>query len=289
VHSLDRSHGFFNGTSVFLQLRGRDQEPVTVAIEAPTHPECQDWNVATAMQGIELDDNGFGLYRAENYDELIDHPVEMGAFERIEFLAGGVPHEIVLTGAGLCDHERLAADLKRICEYQIDFFGGTAPMERYLFLVMVVGSGYGGLEHRASTALLVTREHLPSPGLEKIEDRYLEFLGLCSHEYFHTWNVKRIKPARFVPYQLDAESPTRLLWFFEGVTSYYDDLFLVRCGLIDTKRYLNLLIKTLTRVHRGAGRHLQSVSVIMPKGPWLHYVLMLKFVDQLMAESLWMI
>ena len=125
---------------------------------------------------------------------------------------------------------------------------------------MVVDAGYGGLEHRSSTALMITRDNLPVTGDTKVSDSYLSFLGLCSHEYFHNWNVKRIKPARFVPYELKAESYTELLWFFEGMTSYYDDLILVRCGLIDHERYLEVLSKTLTRVQRGPGRLSQSVT-----------------------------
>jgi len=148
-------------------------------------------------------------------------------------LTAGLTHELVLTGRYHTDVPRIVRDLTLICEAQIHFFGAPSPVkEKYVFLVMVVGEGYGGLEHRASTALLVTRDDLPTPGDESMSDNYEKFLGLCSHEYFHTWNVKRIKPAVFVPYQLAAESYTQLLWFFEGITSYYDDLMLVRAGLI---------------------------------------------------------
>jgi len=104
--------------------------------------------------------------------------------------------------------------------------------ERYLFLVTALGEGYGGLEHRASTALLCSRDDLPLRGEAAVGERYRTFLGLASHEYFHTWNVKRIKPAAFSPYDLDREAYTGLLWAFEGITSYYDDLALLRCGLI---------------------------------------------------------
>src|SRR5205809_334472 len=175
---------------------------------------------------------GFGAYVASDYDELIDHPVEMGEFTRVSFRAGGVPHDIVITGRHAADSRRLQRDLKRLCEHRIRFFGGPAPMKRYVFLVTAVGEGYGGLEHRASAALLCSREDLPREGEIEVSERYRTFLGLVSHEYFHTWNVKRIKPAAFVPYDLDRENYTTLLWAFEGITSYYDDLALVRCGLI---------------------------------------------------------
>lgn len=257
---LDDEHGFFNGTSVFLSVAGQENTPHDVELIAPADRAFSDWQLASTLPAVDVKESGFGRYRAADYDELIDHPVEMGTFERIEFDACGCKHEVVLTGSFHTDHERIARDLKIICEAQIRFFGEPAPVDRYVFMVMVVGDGYGGLEHRASTALLITREHLPVVGDSSVNDKYLSFLGLCSHEYFHTWNVKRIKPARFVPFELEAESHTRLLWFFEGITSYYDDLFLVRTGLITTEQYCDLMAKTITRVRRGSGRLVQSVT-----------------------------
>lgn len=135
-------------------------------------------------------------------------------------------------------------------------------MDRYVFMTMVVGDGYGGLEHRASTALICSRADLPTTAARDKErsEGYIKFLGLCSHEYFHTWNVKRIKPAVFAPYDLQVENYTPLLWLFEGFTSYYDDLFLVRSGMIDEKGYYKLLGKGVGGVLRGAGRSKQSVA-----------------------------
>jgi predicted metalloprotease with PDZ domain len=159
---------------------------------------------------------------------------------------------------------RLASDLARICKWQIDLFGGApgsrAPFDRYLFLVTAVGEGYGGLEHRTSTSLLCARRELPQPGVAAITDDYRKFLGLASHEYFHSWNAKRIKPAAFVPYDLTRENYTRQLWAFEGVTSYYDDLALVRSGVITAGSYLELLGRTMTTVLRTPGRARQSVA-----------------------------
>ena len=132
-------------------------------------------------------------------------------------------------------------------------------MERYLFQIMIVGSGYGGLEHRSSTSLLVTRDSLPSAQMTKATEKYIRFLGLCSHEYFHTWNVKQIKPASFFPYDLSQENHTSLLWVFEGWTSYYDDLLLLRCGLINLEQYLKLVGKTITRVRKGHAAERQSL------------------------------
>lgn len=257
---LDNEHGFFNGTSVFMSVAGQENEPLKLVLQAPEHEQFKDWEVASTLTAVKTNTAGFGEYSVVDYDELIDHPVEMGTFERIEFEACGVPHEIILTGVYHTDNDRLIKDLKIICEAEIRFFGEPAPVERYVFLIMVVGEGYGGLEHRASTALLITRDHLPIPGDDSVNDKYLSFLGLCSHEYFHTWNVKRIKPAVFVPFELQAESYTKLLWFFEGITSYYDDLFLVRTGLITHEQYFDLMSKTITRIQRGSGRLVQSVT-----------------------------
>ncbi|MGL1833864.1 M61 family metallopeptidase [Rhodocyclaceae bacterium SMB388] len=265
---LDPTHGFFNGTSVFVAVQGQTDRPCRVDIEAPQGKAYTDWRVATALSPLAGHTagksrharGGFGPYLAADYDELVDHPVEMGTFTQFAFDAGGVHHEFVITGRHDCDTARLCADLGRICAWQIELFGQPAPVDRYLFMAMVVGDGYGGLEHRASTALLASRKDLPWPGMQGLPDGYKTFLGLCSHEYFHTWNVKRIKPAAFVPYDLDRENYTRLLWAFEGFTSYYDDLALVRSGVIGMEDYLGLLGKTIANVLRGNGRHKQSVA-----------------------------
>src|SRR5690606_38247879 len=124
--------------------------------------------------------------------------------------------------------------------------------DRYVIMTMVTGDAYGGLEHRASTALMASRADLPTIGRKDAGEGYQTFLGLVSHEYFHTWNVKRIKPAAFAPYDLSRENHTRLLWVFEGFTSYYDDLMLLRSGVILDTDYLRLLGKTIANVH-GAG------------------------------------
>ncbi len=260
---LDTTHGFFNGTSVFLAVAGRSDAPCVVTIERPEGEIGRDWKLVTALppeHGRPGQACRFGRFRAADYDELIDHPVEMGRFTLARFEAAGVPHDIALTGRHDCDLERLCADLRRVCEWQIALFGTPAPVDYYVFLTMVVGEGYGGLEHRASTALICSRAELPWKGMEGLPEGYKSFLGLCSHEYFHTWNVKRIKPAAFTPYDLARENHTRLLWAFEGFTSYYDDLALVRSGVIGIDDYLGLLGKTIANVLRGSGRLKQSVA-----------------------------
>ena len=255
---LDPGRAYFNGTCVFLRVDGQEDRPCSLELLPAAGQE--DWQVATSLAPRATDGNGFGHYRARDYDDLIDHPVEMGRFRRARFEAGGIPHEIVISGRHEADMERLCRDLKRICEQHIALFGELPDIERYVFLVMATGDGYGGLEHRASTSLLCSRDDLPRPGMQDIDEGYRRFLGLCSHEYFHTWNVKRIQPAVFQNCSLEQETHTRQLWAFEGITSYYDDLALLRSGLIDLDSYLELLGQTATRVWRGPGRFLQSVA-----------------------------
>ena len=264
---LDQTHGFFNGTSVYLRVLGQENTPHQVDIQRPADPAARTWRVATALPELGAKRYGFGTYLAADYDELIDHPVELGDFALATFTAHGIPHDIVISGrVPNLDMARLQADLKKICETHIAFFepvAKRAPMQRYVFLTLAVGDGYGGLEHRASTALICARADLPStshaPAKEPGEG-YLKFLGLCSHEYFHTWNVKRIKPAAFAPYDLQTENYTPLLWLFEGFTSYYDDLMLVRAGIIGEATYLKMLGKTVGGVLRGSGRTKQSIA-----------------------------
>ncbi|MGH8781812.1 M61 family metallopeptidase [Paraburkholderia sp.] len=262
---LDDTTGFFNGTSVFLAVEGHEDAACVVDIRRPDGAQYRQWRVATALpEARGTKRYGFGEYRAQNYDELIDHPVTLGEFALATFKAHGVPHDIVIAGrvVGL-DMPRLAADLKRICEAQIALFepkSKKAPVDRYVFMTQAVTDGYGGLEHRASTALICNRSDLPVAGLEAMTEGYRTYLGLCSHEYFHTWNVKRIKPAAFAPYDLSRENTTSLLWLFEGFTSYYDDLILVRSGVISPDDYFGLVGKVVGGVLRGSGRFRQTVA-----------------------------
>ena len=255
---LDAQRGFFNGTGVFLRAEGREADEHRVTLGAL--PE--GWQVATGLPEVAP-----GEWSAPDYDALIDHPFELGAFWRGRFTACGTEHEFVVAGAlpGF-DGERLLADTKKICEAQIRFWHGRddgcdpPPFERYVFMLNATDDGYGGLEHRNSTALICTRRDLPRRGDASSADGYVTLLGLISHEYFHTWNVKRLKPREFAAYELQHENYTRLLWFFEGFTSYYDDLFLVRTGLIDEARYLRLVARTANQVLGTPGRRVQSAA-----------------------------
>ena len=257
---LDTTHAYFNGPCVFLAVAGQENAACELDILPPDGRAGSDWRVATSMRRKGAEQYGFGLYVAENYAELIDHPVEIGDLLIGEFEVNGIPHAIAIRGHARVDMARLCHDLQRVCTQQMELLGAPDDLDRYMFLLDAPGSGYGGLEHRWSSSLVCARDKLPNDMDTEISDGYRTFLGLVSHEYFHLWNVKRMKPAVFTPYDLSEETHTGLLWVFEGITSYYDDLALVRSFLISPQSYLELLGETVTRVLRGAGRLRQSVE-----------------------------
>ncbi len=263
---LDQSRGFFNATSLCLKVLGASHLPCELELIRPQDKNVNhDWSVETTLPAGKVDRQGFGIYRADNYDALIDHPVAMGKFQVVDWTSYGTPHRMVIQGLiDPVDEKQLVKDLKAICDAHIAFFEPAkprAPFKQYCFIVNAVGDGYGGLEHRDSTVLLCKRDDLPYQGQNlKKHSAYEDFLGLCSHEYFHSWMVKRIKPKAFDPYSLDQKNHTSLLWLFEGFTSYYDDLQLLRSGRIDFSRYLKRIEKTWNMVLRGPGRHKQSLS-----------------------------
>ncbi len=256
---LDRTRAYFNGTSLFLQPDDAQDADWQFVIHVPDPPQCEAWRVATTLPAAHVDDRGFGSYRGRGYARLIDCPVEIGVFERASFSVAGVPHEIVISDAASFDLRRIVSDLVPICSEHSAMFGDL-PVEKYLFLTLATAEGYGGLEHKDSTSLICKRADLPRDGLAAPDKGYRQFLGLCSHEYFHLWNVKRIRPARLAEADLSAEVYTELLWAFEGITSYYDELALARSRVLTLDAYLDLFATTVTRVLRGAGRHRQSIA-----------------------------
>jgi len=281
---LDATRGFFNGTSLCLQVDGQQDQAHALELLAGTGME--GWSVATGLEAVKVNRQGFGSYAAANYDTLVDCPVEMGPFWSGSFTACGIPHRFVVAGAPPSfDGTRLLADTQAICEAEIRFWHGHGrsqkqsrsrnagegfgpiPFKNYVFMLNAVADGYGGLEHGNSTALIAKRADLPrlprttlAPATHKQPEGYTTLLGLISHEYFHTWNVKRLRPSELAAYDYRAENYTELLWFFEGFTSYYDDLLLRRAGLIDNTTYLKLLTKTLNGVAQTPGRKVQTVA-----------------------------
>ena len=249
---LTAERGFFDGACLFLQVNGHENS--THQIEFPTLPKT--WRIATTLPQTNVHS-----FQTTSYHDLIDHPVELGNIEFLDFEAGGIPHRIALSGHYPdFDRDRLVSDIRKICETELAMFPSPAPFTHYLFLLHVGDNIYGGLEHISSTALLADRHSLPPHGMTDANDAYTQLLGLFSHEYFHAWNVKSIKPAAFAPYDLDRENYTEQLWAFEGITSYYDDLFLARSRTIAPEAYLRLLAQSITRIQQTKGRLKQSLA-----------------------------
>jgi len=261
---LDTERGFFNASSLCLEVIGQNNTPCSLAIAPPDASFAEHWSVQTGLREAKTDERGFGFYLAQNYDDLLDHPVAMGEFQMVRWESNGIPHSMAIQGCiNTIDARRLAQDLQAICSCTINLFDpktNQAPFANYLFLVNALLNGYGGLEHRNSTALLCRRDQIPQQDAPLDETVYREFLGLCSHEYFHAWLVKRIQPRVFQPYDLSKRNHTGLLWLFEGFTSYYDDLQLLRSKRIDLKTYLGLVSNNWNSILRGPGRHKQSLT-----------------------------
>ncbi|MFT6732270.1 MAG: putative metalloprotease with PDZ domain [Polaribacter sp.] len=261
---FDEQHCFFNGTSIFLAIDGFESEKHSVSIEATNHSNTHNWCVATSLLSEEIDKNGFGQYNAYSYEFLIDHPFEIAQLQTCSFMVNNTNHKMVFTEApDNIDLNRIAKDVQAICEYECRYFADDEPpFENYLFMTFVMKNGFGGLEHISSTALHCSFADLPLIGEDTSvkSKEYQKFLSLCCHEYFHSWNVKRIKPEKFKALALQSEINTELLWFFEGVTSYIDELFLVRAKVISQTEYLDMLAKTISRYFKGAGRLNQTVA-----------------------------
>jgi predicted metalloprotease with PDZ domain len=262
---LDPELGFFNGAALLLAPAGREREDCRIDLFPPPGTRAGSWQLITGMTAARGTPAGaFGTYLAQDYEELIDGPVQMGRFAHARFEVFGVAHEIAVGGrVARLDLARLKADLARLCETHVRLFEPRRPrlpFDRYAFLTMAVDEGYGGLEHRNSSALICRRDDLPHQGMKDSTEGYRRFLGLASHEYFHVWNVKRIRPQAFVPYDLSRENYTRLLWAFEGFTAYYDDLMVARAGLISPGQYLETLGRTITTVMQRSARLKQSLA-----------------------------
>lgn len=239
---LDASHGYGNGATLFLHVDGRKEEPHRLKLRVP-----RGWKASIALPRRD------GAYAAADYDELVDSPFECGTHRTFTFRVRGVPHTLALWGAGNEDPDRLVRDLSRLVEEAARFFGGL-PYERYLFLVHLAEGARGGLEHRASQSCGV------SPWKFRPSAAYREVLALFSHELFHAWNVKRIRPRALGPFDYARETYLRDLWALEGLTSYYEHLLLVRAGLEEPRHAFEAWAKDV-KAHRDTpGRRVQSLE-----------------------------
>lgn len=254
---VDQTRLYVNPACVCLGLQDQEQSSCEVEIFLPD--ELKHFQIATGLPSKSLVKGRYTL-KADNYDQLIDSPFELAEQSRFSFEANGIPHEFVISGKHNTNLERLQTDIQQICQTEIKMFG-SAPFQNYTFMTMATGNSYGGLEHCNSTSLITPRDDLPKVDeAEEPSKDYQRFLGLCSHEYFHSWLVKFIRPENFTNYDLHKEGYTSLLWIFEGFTSYYDDLILLRSGVISQKSYLDLLKAQIERYLQNPGRFIQSVS-----------------------------
>lgn len=254
---LDQTRAYVNPTAVCLGLDGQEHSPHELDLFLPE--ALKHFSYAGALPSKSLIKGRFNL-KADSYAQLIDSPFELAEQDHFSFEAEGIQHEFVLSGLHRANMTRLKQDLEKICTAEIQMFG-SAPFKKYTFLTMATGSLYGGLEHCDSTSLICPRSDLPKLNEpEQPSKDYQRYLGLCSHEYFHSWLVKFIRPENYVNPNLNNEGYTSLLWIFEGFTSYYDDLILARSGVISQDDYLALLTEQINRYLQNPGRHIQSVA-----------------------------
>ncbi len=254
---VDQNRLYINPACACIGLVGHEDKPVEVEVFLP--PELKHFQLATGLESKSLVKGRYTL-KAKNYAELIDSPFELADQTRFSFEANGIAHEFVVSGQHKMNAERMKQDIEKICATEISMFG-SAPFEDYTFMTMATANSYGGLEHPNSTSLISPRDDLPKAN-EPVEpsENYQRFLGLCSHEYFHSWLVKFIRPENFVNYDLNREGYTSLLWIFEGFTSYYDDLILLRSGVINQDSYIKLLKAQIDRYLQNPGREIQTVA-----------------------------
>jgi len=254
---VDQNRLYVNPACACLGLEGQENKEIELEIFLPD--ELKHFQLASGMKAKSLVRGRFTL-KAKNYAELIDAPFELAEQTRFSFEANGIPHEFVVSGKHAMNAARMQQDIEKICATEISMFG-SAPFADYTFMTMATGNSYGGLEHPNSTSLISPRDDLPKANEpEEPSKDYQRFLGLCSHEYFHSWLVKFIRPENFVNYDLNREGYTSLLWIFEGFTSYYDDLILLRSGVINQESYIALLKAQIDRYLQNPGRAIQSVS-----------------------------
>lgn len=246
TNHLDTTHGFFNGAALFLYVPQLLKQSYRVTIIPPQ----EAWQVTTPLPQVEGKVNTF---IAKDFDTLVDSPFEVGIHQKYDFEVSGIPHQFAIWGQGNVNVERLITDTQKIIATEAKMFGGL-PYNRYVFLLHLSRNSYGGLEHKESCTLIYSRFGF------RAKDKYNNFIQLVAHEFFHLWNVKRIRPKALEVFDYEQENYTNALWFCEGVTSYYDIVFPMRAGIYDSKTFLDLISKDINRYLLTPGRKVQSVS-----------------------------
>jgi predicted metalloprotease with PDZ domain len=258
---LNSGHAFWNNANILMYLDGYLQSPSTVRVLAP-----DVWKVATGLPAVLGQKNTF---RAENFDILYDSPFEVSNFKTLLFNVKGVAHRIVIDGEGNYDAERMRRDVQKIVETEVEIMGGEIPYHDYTFILHLRGGG--GLEHLNSTALGYPRFGFRVTGGDRttsagpnatvtLEREYRGFLSLVAHEFFHLWNVKRIRPDALGPFDYTQENYTKVLWVAEGITDYYADLALRRAGLISDNEFLAATARAMQALQDTPGRLEQSAE-----------------------------
>ncbi len=246
TNHLDATHGFFNGAAMFFRLPGYEKQSITVTVVPP----YLQWQVTTALPAIPGQANTF---IAADFDTLVDSPFEVGSHQLHQFEVLGKPHELAIWGKGNYQIQPVLADIQRIIEVEAALFGGL-PYERYVFILHLFFQAFGGLEHKNCCTLIYQRFGF------RDKDKYERFMQLVAHEFFHLWNVKRIRPQGLEVFDYDGENYTPSLWFCEGTTSYYDLRIPLQAGIYDAKSYLNHLSKEITRYLTTPGRQVQPLA-----------------------------
>lgn len=245
TNHLNASHGYFNGAALFLFIPGLEQQPIQ--IEIITKPE---WQVTTTLPLVSGQSNTF---EAKDFDTLVDSPFEIGSHQIYNFEVLGKPHQLAVWGQGNLNAEQLIEDTQKIIEVEAKIFGGL-PYQRYLFLLHLTSSSFGGLEHKDSCSLIYSRFGFQA------KEKYQRFMQLVAHEFFHLWNVKRIRPKALEKFDYEQENYTTSLWFSEGTTSYYDLQIPLRAGIYDNKTFLENLSKEITQLQLTPGRKVQPLG-----------------------------
>ncbi|NBR15765.1 MAG: M61 family peptidase, partial [Crocinitomicaceae bacterium] len=247
---LDLTHGYVSGTGVFMYVDGYKDKKGTLEIVKPTIFKTISTSLPKASISIAKD--GSENFEFANYDQLVDCPIEIGNQVVFDFMASGVKHTVAMYGEGNYDIPSLKRDMAKVIETETAVFG-VNPNKEYVFIVHNVVDGQGGLEHCNSTTLSVNRWTYGG-------SEYVNFLNLVAHEYFHLWNVKRIRPIELGPFDYDQENYTSLLWVMEGFTSYYDELLLLRAGFYTKEEFLNKLQGSINYVEGSVGSRVQPVA-----------------------------
>ncbi len=249
---IDEDQALLNLASVCAFIEGKEKLPILCNVEVP-----KNWNsyishvsaIATdRIKGMPLD----VLFNFENYDEMVDSPIQLGNFEKFDFTVNNVKHTVAMVGQHNANINRLKSDMQKICQTMVNIIGAM-PCKEYTFIIQNVESGGGGLEHKNGSTLMMTRFGYSNP------QSYQGLLSLVAHEYFHLWNVKRIRPVALGPFDYNNENYTKSLWVAEGITSYFDEIALMRAGYVSKQDFLNTLANYINNHENRAGSKIATL------------------------------